>query len=87
MLTDEDIIIISSLDFGRVWGSRENYAIEFSNNNRVFFINPHYGVEHLLKRKWIREYRKKKKNHFINIIKTCLSSLHPLLYQLVDIVY
>jgi len=38
------------MDFGRVWGSREIYAQAFSKANRVFFVNPHYGPEQLIRR-------------------------------------
>jgi hypothetical protein len=58
MLEGRDLLFISTLDFGRVWGSREVYASHLAEKNRVFFVNPHYGPEQILRRRWIRELRR-----------------------------
>lgn len=58
MIEGRDFIFFSTLDFGRVHGSREAYAVRLAKRNRVFFVNPHYGPEHLLRRPWIRSYRR-----------------------------
>lgn len=62
MITGRDFVFLSSLDFGTVWGSREVYATALAEaGNRVFFVNPHYGPEHLLRRAWIRAARARQK--------------------------
>jgi hypothetical protein len=59
MLEGRDLLFISTMDFGRIWGSREVYASRMAERNRVFFVNPHYGPEQILRRRWIRELRRK----------------------------
>lgn len=57
-LEGRDLLFISTLDYGRVWGSREVYASHLARTNRVFYVNPHYGPEQVLRRRWIRESRR-----------------------------
>ncbi len=55
MLSNRDILCISTTDWDEVWGSRQQIMTELAKSNRVFYVEKQVGPEHLLKYPHLRK--------------------------------